>query len=102
MLMDTRRPPVSWPRRFAMVDSHPAASTVELFRDDAHLREWTARVVSVDELGVRLDRTVFYPPGGGRAGERGALVLAGRRRVAIVETRKGEQADGISHMPALG
>ena len=85
-----------------MVDSHPAASTVELFRDDAHLRECTARVVSVDERGVRLDRTVFYPHGGGQAGDRGELVLADGRRVAIVDTRKGEQAGDIVHLPAPG
>ena len=85
-----------------MVDSHPAASTVELFRDDAHLRECTARVVSVDERGVRLDRTVFYPHGGGQAGDRGELVLADGRRIAIVDTRKGEQAGDIVHLPAPG
>src|SRR5436309_7566205 len=100
MLMDTRRPPVSWPRRFAMVDSHPAASTVELFRDDAHLRECTARVVSVDERGVRLDRTVFYPHGGGQAGDRGELVLADGRSLPIADTRKGEQPGDIVHVPA--
>ena len=51
------------------------AMTEELFRDDATLLECRARVLAVDERGVRLDRTVFYPQGGGQAGDAGALRL---------------------------
>ena len=36
-----------------------------LFRDDAYLRESTATVTGIDERGVVLDRTIFYPQGGG-------------------------------------
>jgi len=85
-----------------MADSHPTGSTVELFREDAQLRECAARVVSIDERGVRLDRTVFYPHGGGQAGDRGELVLADGRAVAIADTRKGEQPGEIIHLPAPG
>ena len=47
-------------------------------------------MLAVDDAGIRLDRTVFYPHGGGQAGDSGAL-LAGRRRAscAIADTRKG-------------
>ena len=44
-----------------------------LFRDDGYLRSCTARVVAVDERGIRLDRTVFYPTGGGQPGDTGLL-----------------------------
>src|SRR5260370_898471 len=37
----------------------------ELFRQDAYLKEADATVTAVDERGVRLDRSIFYPTGGG-------------------------------------
>jgi misacylated tRNA(Ala) deacylase len=74
--------------------------TEELFRDDATLTECDAVVTAVDERGVQLDRTVFYPHGGGQAGDRGELVLADGRAIAIVDTRKGEQPGDIVHVPA--
>ena len=74
--------------------------TEELFRDDAALAGCEARVVHVDERGVRLDRTVFYPHGGGQAGDRGELVLADGRVVAIADTRKGEAPGEIVHVLA--
>jgi misacylated tRNA(Ala) deacylase len=36
-----------------------------LFRDNAYLKTATARVVAVHERGLELDRTIFYPLGGG-------------------------------------
>ncbi len=72
--------------------------TEELFRSDATLDECDAVVTAVDERGVQLDRTVFYPHGGGQAGDRGELVLADGRVVAIADTRKGEQPGEIVHL----
>jgi len=74
--------------------------TEELFREDATLTECEAVVTAVDERGVQLDRTVFYPHGGGQAGDRGELVLADGRSVAIADTRKGEQPGQIVHLLA--
>jgi misacylated tRNA(Ala) deacylase len=74
--------------------------TEELFRDDATLAECDAVVTAVDERGVQLDRTVFYPHGGGQAGDRGELVLDDGRVIAIADTRKGEQPGDIVHVPA--
>ena len=73
-----------------------------LFRDDAYLRSCPARVVAVDERGIRLDRTVFYPTGGGQPGDCGALRLADGTAVAIVDTIKGDSADEVIHVPAPG
>ena len=74
--------------------------TEELFRANATLTECDAVVTHVDERGVQLDRTVFYPHGGGQAGDRGALVLADGRAIAIADTRKGEQPGDIVHVLA--
>jgi misacylated tRNA(Ala) deacylase len=74
--------------------------TALLFRDDAYLRSCTARVVAVDERGIRLDRTVFYPTGGGQPGDSGALRLADGSSIAIADTVKGDAADEVIHVRA--
>ncbi|WP_280153671.1 alanyl-tRNA editing protein [Piscinibacter sp. XHJ-5] len=78
------------------------APTAELFREDARLSECQASVLSVDARGIRLDRTVFYPQGGGQAGDSGELVLPDGSTIAIADTRKGESAGEIVHVPAPG
>lgn len=76
--------------------------TEELFREDATLTECEATVTAVDAAGVRLDRTVFYPQGGGQAGDRGELVLAQGVALQIADTRKGDGPGEILHVPAPG
>src|SRR4029079_11456088 len=73
-----------------------------LFRDDAYLRSCTARVTAVDQRGIRLDRTVFYPTGGGQPGDTGNLRLASGDTIAIVDTVKGDGPDDVIHVPAPG
>jgi misacylated tRNA(Ala) deacylase len=73
-----------------------------LFRDDAYVRSCRARIVAVDERGIRLDRTVFYPTGGGQPGDSGTLRLSDGAAVAIVDTVKGEGIDDVLHVPAPG
>ena len=68
--------------------------TEELFREDATLTACTATVLAVHDDSVVLDRTVFYPLGGGQAGDAGALVLADGSEIAIVDTRKEKDAEG--------
>ena len=75
--------------------------TQDLFRDDATLQSCTARLLRVDERGLLMDRTVFYPQGGGQAGDAGEMVLADGRVIAIADTRKGEGLE-ILHLPAAG
>ena len=73
-----------------------------LFRDDAYARSCAARVVSADEKGIRLDRTVFYPTGGGQPGDTGSLCLASGETIAIADTIKGAGPDEVIHIPAPG
>ncbi|MDA0984087.1 MAG: alanyl-tRNA editing protein [Proteobacteria bacterium] len=74
-----------------------------LFRNDAYLRACEATVVAVRDNAVELDRTVFYPLGGGQLGDTGSI--SGLR---VVDTRKGD-GDAVLHllepgavMPAVG
>jgi misacylated tRNA(Ala) deacylase len=64
-----------------------------LFREDPYLRSCEATVVAVHPEGVELDRTVFYPMGGGQAGDTGKL---GEWRV--VDTRKGPAGNSVLHV----
>lgn len=77
--------------------------TEPLYRDAPYERENAARVTAIDEHGIRLDRTVFYPRGGGQAGDAGALVLGDGRELAIADTIKSPLGEGeILHVPAPG
>jgi misacylated tRNA(Ala) deacylase len=73
--------------------------TEPLFREDAYLREVQATIAAVDAGGVILDRTVFYPQGGGQAGDAGALLRGDGTRIGISDTRKGDGPDSVLHLP---
>jgi Ser-tRNA(Ala) deacylase AlaX len=70
-------------------------ATDALHRADAYLRSCAARVVHGHDDGVELDRTVFYPLGGGQAGDTGALRLADGSRIAVTDARKSRR-DGAT------
>jgi misacylated tRNA(Ala) deacylase len=73
-----------------------------LFREDAYLKSATARVLAVHERGIELDRTIFYPLGGGQPGDMGVLVRENGERIAIGDARKGETPGSVLHIPAAG
>lgn len=65
----------------------------ELFREDAYLKEAEATVTALDERGVRLDRSIFYPTGGGQPGDTGVLRWDGGE-AKIVDSLKAPSAEG--------
>ena len=81
-------------------------TTRALFRDDAYLTHCDATITAIDEQGIHLDQTVFYPLGGGQAGDSGVLTLADGTRIDIADTRKakfeGATPDDAVHVPAPG
>ncbi len=74
--------------------------TEELFRRDSYLKSCAAKVTASGPEGIELDRTVFYPEGGGQPGDSGVLRLADGSEVAIATTRKGSMPGSILHQPA--
>jgi misacylated tRNA(Ala) deacylase len=76
--------------------------TEPLYRDDAYLRECTATVTAIsDRGGIVLDRSVFYPTGGGQPGDKGVLEWDGGETL-IATAVKGETPDEVVHVPAEG
>jgi len=82
-------------------------ATEALYRSDAYLRQCEARVTHLGDDGVELDRTVFYPLGGGQAGDSGTLTLDDGTVVKVLDARKskrdGATPDDTVHLvdPAL-
>lgn len=73
--------------------------TEEIFRDDTYARQCEAIVTAVTGQGIELDRTVFYPTGGGQPGDTGLLRRADGTEVRIADTCKGAQPGQILHSP---
>jgi misacylated tRNA(Ala) deacylase len=73
--------------------------THRLELDDQSLREWDATVLAADpEQGLVLDRSAFYPGGGGQPPDHGVLLWGGVQ-TRIVGARKG---DDLFLVPAEG
>ncbi|MEM7189305.1 MAG: alanyl-tRNA editing protein [Pseudomonadota bacterium] len=76
--------------------------TQPLFRQDAALRDCAATVTAInDRGGIVLDRTVFYPTGGGQPGDSGMLSWEGGS-CTIATAVKGETPDEVVHVPEEG
>ncbi len=76
-------------------------TTESLFRGEPYRAACDARVRRADAAGIVLDRTVFYPAGGGQPGDSGVLVMADGTRAVVVDTIK-EEDGGILHLVAEG
>ena len=69
--------------------------TDALYMSDSYLKNWDAKVVSVkDDKYVVLDKTAFYPKGGGQPWDEGYIIKSGEQfKVVYVGKFSGE----ISH-----
>jgi len=78
-----------------------------LYQTDSYLKEFDATVLQAGEQGVVLDRTAFYPGGGGQPCDTGQLILAdGTRRRVVRLVRQDallwHQLEGEGPVPAAG
>jgi misacylated tRNA(Ala) deacylase len=71
-----------------------------LFRDDAYATGFDAVVTGAAPGRVVLDRTLFYPEGGGQPGDTGMLMLPDGRELKVADTRKGGQPGEVAHVLA--
>jgi len=69
--------------------------TERLYQRDSYLRAFDARVTSASADGVRLDRTAFFPTGGGVLGDEGELVGPGGETFRVLETV--DTPEGVVH-----
>jgi len=75
----------------------------ELFREDSYAKSCDAEVLGINDLGgIILDRTVFYPAGGGQPGDAGALIRADGTQIPIATTVYESDRSTIVHVPASG
>jgi misacylated tRNA(Ala) deacylase len=71
-----------------------------LYREDAYLTDCAATVTGLTEDGaLLLDRTVFYPAGGGQPGDSGTLEWEGGACPIAPARKAGED---VAHPPAEG
>ncbi len=79
-----------------------APPTEDLFRADAYQTEAGAVVLAVTEtekgIEILLDRTLFYPTGGGQPGDTGVIVCPSGAETRIMDTRKGSHPNTIVHL----
>ena len=83
-------------------DSTGLPATEPLFRDDAYLNAAEARVLAADENGIVLDRSIFYPNGGGQPGDGGRLERPDGSFIPITTAVYGEGRRHILLKPADG
>ena len=78
--------------------------TEKLYYQDAYLKEFSAAIEEVSAadrvLRIRLDRTAFYPEGGGQGADHGSLMLPDGNVLQIIDVQ--EQDGKIWHMVSCG
>lgn len=72
--------------------------TLELFREDGYLKETEATVVALNDQGVVLNRTVFYPTSGGQPGDTGQLTTSDGTSLSITDTFKDRDSGEHIHV----
>ena len=73
--------------------------TEELFLKDSYTKEFEASVVNLDGREVILDRTAFYPGGGGQPPDKGSLGIGPIKTTIVDVRREGEEVVHVMDRP---
>ena len=69
-------------------------ATTKLYQQDVNIKEWDATITKITENGIYLDRTAFFPEGGGQSCDLGTIAFAG----ALIDvTDVQEDGDDVVH-----
>jgi len=71
--------------------------TETIFSSEPYTSSCIAKVTQSDGLIIQLDRTIFYPTGGGQPGDIGVLKLADNSEVNVIQTSKCRETGEILH-----
>jgi len=69
--------------------------TEKLYWKDAYLKQFSARILKIENNSIILDKTAFYPTGGGQPNDTGKLVHNGKEYKVIDVSKRG---DAIVHI----
>ena len=67
------------------------------YYEDSYRKRLAANVTAVDGAWIELDRTIFYPLGGGQPGDTGTLTGPDGRSHRVVDTRKSPDPNQVRH-----
>ena len=68
-----------------------------LFNSDPYLKHCEAKILDIQDGSLVLDRTIFYPLGGGQPGDTGTLNIDGSS-ICVIDTVKGRDHNEILHI----
>ena len=71
--------------------------TTKSYYDDSYQKRLVAQVTAVSGEWIELDRTIFYPLGGGQPGDTGVFATEDGRNYRVVDTRTGDPAGRVRH-----
>lgn len=74
-----------------------------LYQTDAYLKEFQAEVISIneEENGFLLNRTAFYPGGGGQPNDLGKFMINGQE-VPVIKVKRGNLHIIDGELPSVG
>ncbi len=59
--------------------------TTELFRNDSYLKSCNSKIIKIENDGIILDQTIFYPEAGGQPGDNGKIII-GNEEINVLDT----------------